>query len=266
MLFVHQLAGRIPDTMRGKEVKCAMCKHIIPVGDRLTHHDRCQRVSKTFRHDALRDEVLAKARLPAKDYHDVRGENVITLKPEVELPAEMKQKEKCRSDLSFRTIDAEGKPILVRTDFSVTCEGITGVASANIAKQQHYAILQKYAEEEFYFIPAVVSTRCMMDPRCEGFIRHVAEHYQVALAGSFSDAGTNRIVGNALARILEKELSMFSVVVGKRSRNPSVVLMGLDPIPATCIRQAGASQYQRVTGASEDVEAEMMEAMAAASE
>ena len=85
----------------------------------------------------------------------------------------------------------------------------------------------------------------------------------MAMVGSFSDAGTNRIVGNALARIVEKELSMFSVVVGKRSRNPSV-LKGLDPIPANNSSIAGVSGYQRVTGASEDAEAEAMEAMASA--
>jgi hypothetical protein len=210
LLELYRGLGYIPETLRRDSFRCKACRKDVPLGERMTHINTCTRLSKTPRHDQLRNKCLAMAR-EAIGYSNVMGEHMVPLRPGTNL----EDTTHYRSDLEFVFRNE-----LYRVDFGITKNSMIVYKNE---KTHHYQSIALVAETPFTFIPVIMSTGLQMDPVAEFFIRHLARHFQEATTGQHSNAGTSRIMAELLAGIAERQLTLYRLMIGESSMDPQAL-------------------------------------------
>jgi hypothetical protein len=173
-------------------------------------------MSKTLRHNKLVNFAAHLAR-GAPGFTDVRVEG------SVEIAAGVENRTAYRSDLDFVF-----KGTHYRLDFAVTSKGMPAMERKKIS---HYKRVQSDAATSFVFIPVVASSSLAMTEMTETVLRFLAERYQIGILGTHTRSCTTRILGNAMAGLAERQLTLYRLMVGERSTNPDV-LFNLDPLPS----------------------------------
>jgi hypothetical protein len=219
---LYTMIGYLPPALRKEVFTCCMCKEAVPMGERMTHSSRCSRVSRTMRHDGVRNLVLAKARYGI-GMEEVRGEEGFHFAAAPDGTAVPLDLNGQRSDLSFRTKTSNGDVEKIRVDFAVTFGDRVDRLKTEQRKRDKYERIAEYTKEPFVCIPAVMNTRGTMQRECETLIRFVSERYQTACTGAYSPGAVREFLGQVQSRMLQREYSMLMLIVGAESRHPDSV-------------------------------------------
>jgi hypothetical protein len=233
LLRIYNMMGFIPTWLRGTHLTCAMCKKDIPLIHRLDHGARCERVCKTQRHDTLKLEARDAAQ-HAMGIQQVRIEEGFKYAPNqtAEPVNPPKDLEQMRSDLSFYVKNNEDLSKLTKVviDFGITVGGPQGRSAMERTKEAKYNRIKQWATEPFLFIPAIMDTRGTMQYQCEELLRYISMHYQVGVAGSYSNARVQTYLGDVQARAMRREFTMFLLTMGQAVNCDPAVIFGTNGV------------------------------------
>jgi hypothetical protein len=238
LLKIYGMMGHIPVTVSGPDYKCAACGELVPVGERLEHGNRCDRIGRTQRHDELRNDALRMARYA---FQDAKGEEGFPYanSAATDKRAPPKEIREQRSDLSI-VVKSDRKPSgrqKIRADFAVTSRGRVGRFNAERAKRLKYDRIKIYTTEDSIIIPAVMDTRGTMQRECEQLLRLIVKQYLIVTTGSWSEARVQAHLGNFQAKCLQRNYSMFlrTTPHGTSIRDASFVFDSINVDPLTFI-------------------------------